>query len=479
MGRHPISIAVPCLSVARVLQGRGTSRVRYAVGFMLTTVLVACPSSDPLDRDGDGQRSRAAGGDDCDDSNPDIYLGAQELCGNGTDDDCDDDVDEDGVGSQPFYADSDRDGFGAPNTQVLRCAGADGFSENNLDCDDQDASFNPNAGDADCDNRDQNCDGAPDDEAETFDWYEDGDGDGWGRSDVVVASCETDKRDHSREKGDCDDGDRSVHPGADERCNGRDDDCDGDIDGPVIGDGPECAATDCVEVHTRRRPTNGDFWIRDQRNGNAPVEVECASVPGAGDGWTRITLPWIRDDGQSQFDRGGFSGSFVSWVNRDGESVPLLDTAFNCVSPMRWARFEVRTPVAFTEVYGRFWLWADDATRTSLPWAGVDNVSRAWGGDTPRNEACGNGAILFGAGDTANDKLKTGGTWVGRGSGDPWAISQPGRCFDDSIQHRCREWSSNGIEPVVSTDILRWEVHGSLPDKNSAATVRDIDLYIR
>ena len=31
---------------------------------------------------------------------------------------------------------------------------------------------------------------------------------------------------------DCDDHHSAVHPGADEVCNGRDDDCDGSIDGP-------------------------------------------------------------------------------------------------------------------------------------------------------------------------------------------------------------------------------------------------------
>ncbi len=46
-----------------------------------------------VDQDDDGQWSQNYLGDDCDDQNPDIYAGADEIC-NGTDDDCDDSIDE-------------------------------------------------------------------------------------------------------------------------------------------------------------------------------------------------------------------------------------------------------------------------------------------------------------------------------------------------------------------------------------------------
>ena len=50
--------------------------------------------------------SDAYGGDDCDDSDPSVYTGAEEICGDGVDQDCD------GFDTISCYVDSDRDGYG-------------------------------------------------------------------------------------------------------------------------------------------------------------------------------------------------------------------------------------------------------------------------------------------------------------------------------------------------------------------------------
>jgi len=47
------------------------------------------------DDDGDSYEDEACGGDDCDDTDPDVNPGAEEVCGNGIDDDCDGAVDYD------------------------------------------------------------------------------------------------------------------------------------------------------------------------------------------------------------------------------------------------------------------------------------------------------------------------------------------------------------------------------------------------
>jgi len=60
-------------------------------------------------------------------------------------------------------------------------------------------------------------------------WYLDLDDDGYGDDGRTYQSCEAPAAFVDR-GGDCDDGDPHSHPAADERCDGRDNDCDGDID---------------------------------------------------------------------------------------------------------------------------------------------------------------------------------------------------------------------------------------------------------
>jgi hypothetical protein len=91
--------------------------------------------NDDVDVDGDGYTTEAG---DCDDSNATVYPSAPELC-DGLDNDCDTNVDEDGVCNvDPI--DSDGDGYKA-----------------NEECDDSDPAINPDAVEV-CDGVDNNCD---------------------------------------------------------------------------------------------------------------------------------------------------------------------------------------------------------------------------------------------------------------------------------------------------------------------------------
>ena len=76
-----------------------------------------------------------------------------EIC-DGSDNDCDGEVDEDFT----WYADADGDGYGDPATAVVHCSPPQGLVQIGDDCNDADPTINPGATDV-CDGIDRNCDG--------------------------------------------------------------------------------------------------------------------------------------------------------------------------------------------------------------------------------------------------------------------------------------------------------------------------------
>ncbi len=165
---------------------------------------------------------------DCDDQNPAVNPAAAEMC-DLLDNDCDGQTDE-GVGDT-FYQDADGDGFGADAVTTVACSSPDGFVEVAGDCDDADPAIHPNAAEV-CDGLDNDCDGTVDEGVAEALFYQDADGDGFGTDESTSMGC-TAPAGYVSVPGDCNDTDAAIHPGADEMCDGLDNDCDGSVDEDV------------------------------------------------------------------------------------------------------------------------------------------------------------------------------------------------------------------------------------------------------
>jgi hypothetical protein len=182
---------------------------------------------------------------DCDDGDADIFPGADEYC-NELDDDCDGDIDEVDAktGAAPvdaptWYADLDGDGYGDLDNTTAACDQPSGYLSDSSDCLDTSPESYPGADEL-CDGLDNDCDGTVDEDVvDGTTWYRDADGDGFGdaASSSSTATCDQPSG-YVADDSDCDDGDASVHPYADEHCNGLDDDCDGTVDEDSAVDAP-------------------------------------------------------------------------------------------------------------------------------------------------------------------------------------------------------------------------------------------------
>ena len=161
---------------------------------------------------------------DCDDSAASAYPGATEYCDE-LDNDCDGETDEEAVDSMTYYLDGDGDGYGRDGTTITGCSVPDGYAAEGGDCDDGADAVNPGASEI-CNEGDDDCDGEIDEDAtDASMWYADSDFDGYGDPDNAVASC-TAPSGYIADNQDCDDTYNYSFPGADEVCDGLDNDCD-------------------------------------------------------------------------------------------------------------------------------------------------------------------------------------------------------------------------------------------------------------
>ncbi|MFT5685609.1 MAG: hypothetical protein ACI8RZ_006563 [Myxococcota bacterium] len=122
----------------------------------------------------------------------------------------------------------DTDELDTDTTTTIDADG-DGY-DTTEDCDDGSSQVSPGAEEL-CDGIDNNCDGSVD-EGVTDTFYADADGDGFGDAGDTAEACETPSG-YVATATDCQDDDAESYPGAAERCDEVDNDCDGEIDEDV------------------------------------------------------------------------------------------------------------------------------------------------------------------------------------------------------------------------------------------------------
>ncbi|MFT4975655.1 MAG: hypothetical protein ACI8S6_001542 [Myxococcota bacterium] len=193
--------------------------MRHLWPFLLTVTVACDPKEEPEpepetetggfspDRDGDGYGEDV----DCDDDDARINPGQPEVC-NSVDDNCDGQIDEGVIGT--FYPDADGDGYGNQSSPIELCNIQPNLIEVGEDCNDGDASINPDGVEI-CDRADNNCDGEVDEDL-IVTLYRDEDGDGYGQDGTGSEGCPNGT--DAELGGDCDDFNADLYPNAREIC---------------------------------------------------------------------------------------------------------------------------------------------------------------------------------------------------------------------------------------------------------------------
>ena len=166
---------------------------------------------------------------DCNDNSASMNPSFIEIY-DGLDNNCNGITDE-GFAPLTFYLDADGDGIGGSSSVVNIVSPGPNYVLVTGDCNDANANMYPGNTEI-CDNLDNNCSGAIDENLIFLNYYQDLDGDNFGNLNQVINACSLPVG-YVLDSTDCNDANNTIYPGALEIAgNGIDEDCNG-ADAPL------------------------------------------------------------------------------------------------------------------------------------------------------------------------------------------------------------------------------------------------------